>query len=89
MGNRKSGVFPYLDKIVLLSVILGYDYSWSRNESWILMGFISECGNVREEDITRRVVIYLWPIKTDKEQRGHLSSIFYMATVATARKMMY
>lgn len=50
---HKRRVFPYLEKIVLLSGILGNGYSWSRNESWRdLEGFISECGNGREEGMT-------------------------------------
>lgn len=81
-------VFSYLDEILLLSVILGNGYSWSRNESWSLTGFISTCGNVRKEAITMTVVICPHPTKTDKEQLGHLSSTFYMAAVAIARKIL-
>lgn len=81
-------VFLYLHKIDLHSVILGNGYSWSRNESWSLTGFISACGNVRREAVTNRVVIRPRPIKTDKEQLGHLSSIFYMVSVAIARQIM-
>lgn len=36
----------------------GKCYSWSRNESWSLTGFISACGNVRREAVAVRVVIH-------------------------------